>query len=388
MRYLKLVSGENMLTSDNELANRQRKVTSNFFQYHELAIKVAPIKDVIIEMFELLAKRPSLKNLRLMDEIQIVSGETIGRLFFSEVTHTRIIKATGRCIQTELTYLVNEVAIEGRKPLCIFFGPEIIKRGLNSTHRKLWERVTEVRKLISDLIQERRDSGERKKDMLDILLESQKNPDPNLRYSDEDIINSYLSFMVAGTDTTGHTVSAAIYEMLLNPETMEDVKKEILEKYDRDNVDLEMLKKLELTTGALKEALRLHTPVPAPFPQLSQVDHKLGEYKIKKGTLVRPEFCYNMYHEKFFPEPHKFNPQRWVNDDPKDAFAFTPFSMGSRICIGQHLAYLTAKMIVAEFLLRFDVKLSDPNYNPKWIFNLLLAPYPTPEVDLTVRRLK
>ncbi len=54
-----------------------------------------------------------------------------------------------------------------------------------------------------------------------------------------------------------------------------------------------------------------------------------------------PGWAANMYNQKYFPNPHNFDPDRWNTIDDKNMdFIFTPFSIGSRSCLGQHFALL------------------------------------------------
>jgi cytochrome P450 len=56
-----------------------------------------------------------------------------------------------------------------------------------------------------------------------------------------------------------------------------------------------------------------------------------------------PGWAQNMYNQKYFPNPDNFDPHRWLHSAPDEkdlAFIFTPFSVGSRNCLGQNFALL------------------------------------------------
>jgi len=54
-----------------------------------------------------------------------------------------------------------------------------------------------------------------------------------------------------------------------------------------------------------------------------------------------PGWAHNMYNQKYFPNPDNFDPSRWLQpDDQQLTYVFTPFSVGSRSCLGQHFALL------------------------------------------------
>ena len=63
--------------------------------------------------------------------------------------------------------------------------------------------------------------------------------------------------------------------------------------------------------------------------------------------------------DRHYKEPFKFKPERWLGDNKEvlqnNPFVFIPFSSGPRNCIGQHLALIEAKVMIAFFLRRFEL---------------------------------
>jgi len=322
-----------------------------------------------------------------MHEMEEITGEIIGRLFFSENTYDKKLKTTGRSLQIEIAYLLNDLMIEGRSPLCFLFGPNIIKQGWTAKQRNIMARINDLRDECTTLIRKRRASGEKKGDLLDLLLESQSNSEVSMRMDDIEILNTYISFIGAGMDTTGHLVTMALYNLQKYPEWFEDLKKERDAKYNGSKVTNDMLKDLVVLDAFLKETLRIHTPVPAPMPMVALQTHKLGNYTIKQGTYLRPDYFFTNFNEQFFTDPHKFDPNRWIDQpDLKDPFAFTPFSAGPRNCIGQHLSTIEAKIMMCEFLNRFDFKSAIENYQPKMTFRMLYDPIPDFLIELIPKK--
>lgn len=67
----------------------------------------------------------------------------------------------------------------------------------------------------------------------------------------------------------------------------------------------------------------------------------------------------NAYNEKYYEKSFQFLPQRWLstNSLSKDPYTFIPFSSGSRNCIGQHLALLETKIVIAKLISKYIVTL-------------------------------
>ena len=130
--------------------------------------------------------------------------------------------------------------------------------------------------------------------------------------------------------------------------------------------------------------MRIHTPATGTFTRLVTEDHKLLDLNIRKGDIVKVEFFGTFYNEKYFEKPQEFKPERWNVPNPDlDPYAFIPFSAGARNCIGQHLAIVEAKIIISEFLERFDYKIPEDYqlkltirflYEPKEDLKLILTP--------------
>ena len=95
-------------------------------------------------------------------------------------------------------------------------------------------------------------------------------------------------------------------------------------------------------------------------------DDEICGVKIKKGTRVN--YCHDVLcrSDKYFTNPEKFAPERWLGDSQymndqikNEPYAFLPFSGGPRVCIGQNLAMIEAKIILSLFIKTFDFKFSE-----------------------------
>jgi cytochrome P450 family 4 subfamily V len=272
---------------------------------------------------------------------------------------------------------MSEVSMVGKTMPALILGAKVMNMPLLfPKYQKLMKRITEFRQICYDIIEARKaQKGTMPQDLLAMLLNSQNSNDLEHRYSDEDIVNEFITFFVAGMDTTGHLIGMSLYNLSQNPQYLGELKTERNLTYNREQqVTAETLQKMDTLHCVLKESLRLHTPAPTSFLRVSLEDHMLGDLKVKKGELVRADFCFLFNNPKYFPEPSKFDIDRWRNNESKlDSYAFIPFSAGSRNCIGQHLAIIESKIIISEFLERFDFRPQD-GYKLKMILRFLYEP--------------
>ena len=89
-----------------------------------------------------------------------------------------------------------------------------------------------------------------------------------------------------------------------------------------------------------KEVLRVYPPAPGTLPRIANEDHEIGDFKVKKGTIISAFFTPSLFNPKFFKDPDSFNPGRFLEKGNSDEgwkhepFAYLPFSAGPRNCIG------------------------------------------------------
>ncbi len=98
----------------------------------------------------------------------------------------------------------------------------------------------------------------------------------------------------------------------------------------------------------------MFSPVTGLFFRKSVKSHYLNEIPIPKGMTVVARNRANFFQEKYFPEPLTFNPDRWAEVNPNlHPYAYVPFSSGARTCIGNNLALMESKIVLAELLKRY-----------------------------------
>nr|AHL88990.1 cytochrome p450 4V24 [Brachionus koreanus] len=191
---------------------------------------------------------------------------------------------------------------------------------------------------------------------LDLLLKA-KREDSSITFND--IREEVDTFMFEGHDTTAAAASWACQLIGSHPEVQKKLHQEvdlILGESNRPltNDDLKELKYLDLV---IKETLRLFPSVPY-FGRVISEDCDVGGYKVLKGeTAVIVAY---MIHrdEKYYPDPEKFDPDRFLPENSKDRhpYAYIPFSAGRRNCIGQRFAQMEEKVLLASILRYFEIK--------------------------------
>jgi len=364
--------GTGILRAEGNVWKQHRKILSNMFHFEFIKQNIPLMVNTTREFLSEL-EQGSLENVMIMDEIQKITGEIVGRIFFGE--NLNKYKLNGQLLTLYLADLLVDIFRLQRTPLLIFLRFSGLPNSLSPKLRSLLRRVDEFREICVKIVKDRKAANIKANDMLDLLLKTQSNPNKEESFSDEDIVNEFITFFAAGMDTTGHIITMMLYLLDRNPQYKTNFENEIQSIYNRNEpVDQDSVSQMEFTHAFLKEALRFYSPAPGTFPRVANVDHNLLDVKIKKGMSVRPNPMFNCFNPKYFESPEEFKPNRWLNKSALvDSFAYIPFSAGARNCIGQHLSVMETKIIMSEFLKKFDFEVT-PGYKLKMTVGFLYEP--------------
>ena len=222
---------------------------------------------------------------------------------------------------------------------------------------------------------------------LDMLLKA-KAEDPTLTL--DDIQEEVDTFMFAGHDTTTAAMSWACQFIGSHPEVQQKLLIEIDEVFGSNNRQLtnEDIGNLKYLECVIKEVMRLIPPVPFFFRETTE-DQTLNGKLIPKGSSLKV-FSYMIHRdEKYFPDPERFDPDRFLpeNSAERHPFAYVPFSAGKRNCIGQRFAMMEEKVLIANILRKFEIKALKPTSEIKKLVELILRPKGGIPITVTPRML-
>lgn len=143
----------------------------------------------------------------------------------------------------------------------------------------------------------------------------------------------------AGFETTASVLRLIIFHVFSNPEIIQRLRDELASATAQsyDTVELGKLEQLPYLTSVLMEGMRL-SPAVATRLQRIAPDRELvyGEWRIPAGTPVGMTTLLMHTDETLYPDPMRFNPDRWMDLDARKTLdkTYAPFSKGTRICIG------------------------------------------------------
>ena len=114
---------------------------------------------------------------------------------------------------------------------------------------------------------------------------------------------------------------------------------------------------MNYTNAVLEESFRIASFVYIALPHSAMTDINVGEYFIPKGTTIFSSLFHVMNDPHHFPQPHKFKPERFIDESGKFNHdeRVIPFGIGKRSCLGQGLAEKEYFLFMVGFLQRFEI---------------------------------
>ncbi|XP_027166505.1 uncharacterized protein LOC113766520 [Coffea eugenioides] len=167
---------------------------------------------------------------------------------------------------------------------------------------------------------------------------------------------------VGGTDTTSSLLEWTISELLRNTNAMQKLHKEVRQFLgSKSCIREDDLENLHYLKAVIKEALRLHPPVPLLLPRESSKAVKIMGYDIAAGTQVIINAWAIARDPKLWEAAEEFQPERFLNsslDFKGQNFEYIPFGSGRRSCPGSAFSMVTAELALANLICNFDFQLA------------------------------
>lgn len=247
-----------------------------------------------------------------------------------------------------------------------------------------WNRGARGRRLLEDFLR-RHLPARRARPGDDLFSALCQVADASGGIDDDDIVNQMIFLLMAAHDTTTSTVTSMVYELGRDREWQERCRRECLELGPEPTMDeLEGLADVGLV---MKEALRLHPPVPVLARQAVKDTEILG-VEIPAGRLTAVMPLYSHYMPEYWTNPTLFDPERFSaerREDKSHRFAWEPFGGGVHKCLGMIFANVETKLVISALLRHFEWSVPQ-DYVPPMRNDSL--PFPDDGLPVSLRPLK
>jgi cytochrome P450 len=345
LQRLKRLLGEGLLTSEGDHHRRQRRLIQPAFRHERITAHA----DLIAKHSERFAARWQDGETRdMLPEMRRLALAAIGRALFStgmEADADAMIQESTAAIHLLDLFGAPKgrlVTLLRRLPL---IGRAHIKRSR--------ERLDAV---IYRIIDERRLSGRDHDDLLSALLTAR---DGEGGMPDEQVRDEVLTLMHAGSETLANALTWTWYLLTRNAEAEAKLHDELDNVLAGRTPTFEDVPRLAYTEKVFLEAMRVYPPA-WTMSRFVLKDYTVGGYTMPAGSLVLMSQYVMHRDERYYPQPHRYDPERWSPEarQSRPQFTYFPFGGGPRRCIGEGLAGLEGVMMIATLASRWRIRLA------------------------------
>jgi cytochrome P450 len=340
LQNTKRVFGDGLLTSEGDFHHRQRRLVQPAFHHDRIKAYAA----TMIEHEERLTGRWHDGDvLDVHGEMTKLTMAIIAKCLFD-----REIESEAKTISDDLTTTI-EYFNRLSSPLA-----GILERLPSS--KKYHEATERVDGLVYTLIKERRASSPHDAgDLMSMLLRA-KDEDGSVM-TDTQVRDEVLITFAAGHETTANALTWTWYLLSQNPAVEEKLQAEVDAVTGSHTPSPEDVPRLEYTTKVLTESMRIYPPAWILVRQAMK-DSVIGGYLIPRGAGLALSQYVTQHDPKLFPEPERFDPDRWTPEtrDSLPKFAYFPFGGGARGCIGEPFAWMEGVLLLAAISRRWSMR--------------------------------
>eukprot|EP01095_Lingulamoeba_sp_RSL-Kostka_P006925 TRINITY_DN2197_c0_g1_i7.p1 TRINITY_DN2197_c0_g1~~TRINITY_DN2197_c0_g1_i7.p1 ORF type:complete len:496 (-),score=152.85 TRINITY_DN2197_c0_g1_i7:198-1685(-) len=350
---LKSFVGDGLLTSEGKRWKETRKALEQAFKREYLKGRITQIMNLVVNKsigklkeYEERDEYVDLNSMTIKIALDIIGWSGFAINF--EAVENKDESELQRAIATGLMEIMREL----KSPFKLFESKEKV-----NSIKLLRQAGLDAIKIRKNQI---KNNEETPKDILDVLLKA-KNENGEKIVPDNNIIEEYLTFLVAGHETSANMVAFSLLLLLKNEDKLKKVREEIssiLGDEPVEEIPFESLPKFKYTEMCLNETLRCYSIAPGTARKTGDKYLQLKNYKVPPNQIIFISF-YALHHQSdYFPEPEKFIPERFDKSSEyyveKPVYAYAPFSIGPRNCIGKNFAMIEGKIMLIQLLHNFD----------------------------------
>jgi cytochrome P450 len=353
-RQIAALQGQGLLTSEDTLWRRQRRLAQQAFRQQHLALFGSIMQEeaqAVVHGWRQAAHTGEPVNVTAW--MHRLTFRVVGRALLGLTPEAlddlgRQLQAVGRQI---FPYLVPHLRRTWTLPAWIPTpGRQRFRRAI-TTYNAIAQRVITMRR---QALQHNYTSSA---DLLALLIAA-AHDDTGDGMTEQQLRDEVITFIGAGVETSAQALSWTWYLLASYPEVAHKVQAELEAVIGTRPPMLEDLPCLPYCRMALDETLRLYPPA-AILPRQANAADVIGGYTIPKNAVVLMSQYVTHRHPAFWPAPEHFYPERFTpaQTAARHRFAYFPFGEGPRVCIGKPFALMEMQLALATIAQAYNLRL-------------------------------
>ncbi|KAI4501279.1 hypothetical protein M0802_003652 [Mischocyttarus mexicanus] len=222
-------------------------------------------------------------------------------------------------------------------------------------------------KAVKDVIDTRDKYNIVRSDMIQLMIEARnKKAEMGQELTLIEIVAQAFIFFFGGFDTVSTAMCFTCHEIGINMDMQKRLQKEIDNVIEKTNGNptYDAINNMQYLDAVINESLRKY-PIAIFLDRVCSEDYELSPSLpdskpiiLKKGTNIWVPVSALHYDEKYFDNPNKFDPERFIErtKEINNSGAYLPFGLGPRMCIGNRFALLEMKVLIFHLLARCNLK--------------------------------
>jgi cytochrome P450 len=353
LRRMKILLGEGLITSDDPIHMRQRRIAAPAFHRQRIAGYAG---QMVANAVTLRDSWSDGEELDISAAMMRLSLQIIARTLFDQEVTPEVLSVADE-VNTIMGLYNFLVAFPKLESVLHWPIP-----GVMQFRRSRARLDAIVQRMIADRRALTRDELERRNDLMSMLIAAQD--EDASRMTDEQVRDEAMTIFLAGYETVANSLAWTWYLLSQNPDARERMEREVDDVLGGRAATLEDLPSLRYTEMVFAESMRLYPPAWAMGRAATRAV-QLGEYRLPPGTHIF--FSQYVIHRspEYWAEPLEFRPERHTPEAKaaRPRFVYFPFGGGRRQCIGESFAWMEGVLALAtiaqrwrmEFVPRFPV---------------------------------
>ncbi len=335
--------GNGLITSEGDVHRHQRKLVQPTFHRH----RVSGYATSMVQAAEQKALAwQDNTTLDMVQEMMELTLTIVGKTLFNAD-----VKDAASTVRDALTTAMEAFRKQGMSPLGDLL--ERLPLPLNARLKRAREHLDAV---VYRIIDEHRRSGIDQGDLLSMLLITGKEDGQGM--SEQQLRDEVMTLFLAGHETTAHALTWTWYLLAQHPAVLATLQRELDAVLSGRAPTIEDLPRLLYTERVLKESMRLCPPIWS-IDRRALCATTIQDVFIPQGARVILS-QYTVHHDpRFYPDPDRFDPDRWTPEaqSARPKFAYFPFGGGPRLCIGESFAWTEGILLLATLAQRWELHL-------------------------------
>lgn len=348
LQRAKRLLGEGLLTSEGEVHLRQRRMMQPAFHRQRIAGYAATMVEYAARTGDRWQPGTQLDIAREMMRLTLgIAGKT---LFDADVEGEA----------DEIGNALSEAMTQFNRLTLPF--AQLLERLPLPALRKFDQARARLDATIYRIIAERRQrfekSGEDRGDLLSMLLAARDTEGDGTGMSDEQLRDEAMTIFLAGHETTANALTWTWYLLAQHPEVEANLHAELEQVLNGKLPTAEDYGRLRYTEMVFAEAMRLYPPAWIIGRRALQ-DYSINGYHVPARTIILMSQFVTHRDARWFPEPERFDPERWTTamKETRPKFSYFPFGGGNRVCIGEQFAWMEGVLVLATLAQNWRMRL-------------------------------